>query len=50
LQPGGVNQNQGGESSTSLLLALQRVHLVAHQGLFQQQQLTLNLNEQKVKQ
>ena len=51
LQPGGVNQNQGGESSTSLLLALQRVHLVAHQGLFQQQQqLSLNLlNEQKVK-
>ncbi|MFO7952975.1 MAG: glycosyltransferase family 4 protein [Bacillota bacterium] len=32
IQPGGVNQNQGGESVVSLLLALQRVHLAAHQG------------------
>jgi len=38
LQPGGINQNQGGESVVSMLIALQRVHLVAHQGLFQQQQ------------
>lgn len=38
LQPGGINQNQGAESVVSMLLALQRVHLVAHQGLFQQQQ------------
>ncbi|MFU8793998.1 MAG: glycosyl transferase family 1, partial [Dethiobacteria bacterium] len=44
LQPGGVNQNQGGESVVSMLLALQRVHLVAHQGLFQQQQ-QLNLSK-----
>ncbi|MDW7738830.1 MAG: glycosyltransferase family 4 protein [Bacillota bacterium] len=44
LQPGGINQNQGGESLVSLLLALQRVHLVAHQGLFQQQQ-QLNLTK-----
>ena len=36
LQPGGINQNQGAESTVSLLLALHRVHLVAHQGLFQQ--------------
>ena len=50
LQPGGVNLNQGGESSTSLLLALQRVHLVAHQGLFQQQkQLALKLSEPNAK-
>jgi glycosyltransferase involved in cell wall biosynthesis len=38
LQPGGLNQNQGAESVVSMLLALQRVHLIAHQGLFQQQQ------------
>lgn len=38
LQPGGINQNQGGESTVSLLLALQRMHLVAHQGYLQQQQ------------
>ncbi len=38
VHPGGINQNQGGESVVSLLLALQRVHLVAHQGLFQEQQ------------
>ncbi len=37
IQPGGINQNQGAESTVSLLLALQRLHLVAHQGLFQQQ-------------
>ena len=37
IQPGGVNQNQGAESLVSLLLALQRVHLVAHQGYFQDQ-------------
>ncbi len=37
LVPGGVNQNRGGEACVSLLLALQRVHLVAHQGLFQEQ-------------
>lgn len=43
LQPGGINSNQGGESVTSLLLALQRVHLVAHQGLFQQQQQQLKI-------
>ena len=36
LQPGGINQNQGAESTVSLLLALHRIHLVAHQGLFQQ--------------
>lgn len=42
IQPGGINRNQGGESVVSLLLALQRVHLVAHQGLFQKQQ-QLNL-------
>ena len=41
LNPGGINQNQGGESVVSLLLALQRVHLVAHRDLFQQQQLRL---------
>jgi glycosyltransferase involved in cell wall biosynthesis len=44
LQPGGINRNQGAESVLSLLLALQRVHLVAHQGLFQQQQ-QLNLTK-----
>ncbi|MGM0689628.1 MAG: glycosyltransferase family 4 protein [Bacillota bacterium] len=38
LQPGGINQNKGGESVAAMLIALQRVHLVAHQGLFQQQQ------------
>ena len=38
LQPGGINQNQGAESVAAMLIALQRVHLVAHQGLFQQQQ------------
>ncbi len=38
LQPGGVNQNQGAESVCSVLLALQRVHLIVHQGLLQQQQ------------
>lgn len=38
LQPGGINKNQGGESVASLLLALQRVHLIAHQGLLQEQQ------------
>ncbi len=43
LQPAGVNQNQGGESVVSLLLALQRVHLVTHQGLF----LGTNADEQK---
>ncbi len=32
LQPGGVNQNQGGESTVSLLLALHRMHLASHQG------------------
>ncbi len=37
IQPGGINQNLGGESVASLLLALQRVHLVAHQGYFQEQ-------------
>jgi len=37
IQPGGINQNQGGESLVSLLMALQRVHLVAHQGYFQEQ-------------
>jgi len=37
IQPGGINQNQGAESLVSLLLALQRVHLVAHQGYFQDQ-------------
>ena len=37
IQPGGINQNLGGESVVSLLLALQRVHLVAHQGYFQEQ-------------
>ncbi len=43
IQPGGINQNQGGESVAAMLIALQRVHLVAHQGLFQsQQQIILN--------
>ncbi len=37
IQPGGINQNLGGESIVSMLLALQRVHLVAHQGYFQEQ-------------
>jgi len=37
IQPGGINQNMGGESLVSLLMALQRVHLVAHQGYFQEQ-------------
>ncbi|HSW35929.1 MAG TPA: glycosyltransferase family 4 protein [Candidatus Limnocylindrales bacterium] len=41
IHPGGINQNQGAESVASLLLALQRMHIVAHQGLFQQQ-LTLS--------
>ena len=41
LEPGGINQNQGAESVVSMLLALQRVHLVAHQGLFPQQQLKI---------
>ncbi len=38
LMPGGINQNQGGESVASVLIALQRVHLIAHQGLLQEQQ------------
>lgn len=38
VQPGGINQNQGGESVVSVLLALQRVHLIAHQGLLNEQQ------------
>ena len=37
IQPGEINQNLGAESVTSLLLALQRLHLVAHQGYFQEQ-------------
>jgi len=37
IEPGGINQNQGAESVVSLLLALQRVHLAAHQGYFQDQ-------------
>jgi glycosyltransferase involved in cell wall biosynthesis len=41
LQPGGINKNKGAESVTSMLLALQRMHLVAHQGLFQQNQLQI---------
>lgn len=32
LMPGGVNLNQGGESTLSLLLALHRMHLTSHQG------------------
>lgn len=32
LQPGGVNLNQGGESTVSLLLALHQMHLTSHQG------------------
>ncbi len=32
LMPGGVNQNQGGESTISLLLVLHRMHLDSHQG------------------
>ncbi len=40
LQPGGINRNQGAESTVSLLLALQRLHLVAHQGFFQPQLVT----------
>ena len=36
IQPAGVNQNQGAESVVSVILALQRVHLVAHQGLSQE--------------
>ena len=32
LQPGGVNQNQGGESTVSFLLALHRMHIASHQG------------------
>jgi glycosyltransferase involved in cell wall biosynthesis len=47
LQPLGVNYNQGAESAASLLLALERVHLVAHQGLFQQQQQQLDLSSTK---
>ncbi len=31
LQPAGVNQNQGGESTISFLLALHRMHQLAHQ-------------------
>lgn len=31
LMPGGVNLNQGGESTLSLLLALHRMHLASHQ-------------------
>ncbi len=42
LQPGEINKNKGAESVTSMLLALQRMHLVAHQGLFQQHQLQIN--------
>jgi len=38
LQPGGINQNKGAESLAALLLALQRMHLIAHQGLLQNQQ------------
>ncbi len=41
IQPGGINQNQGAESLVSMLQSLQRVQLVAHQGLFQQQQLKI---------
>ena len=37
VQPGGLNQNQGAESLAALLLALQRMHLIAHQGLLQDQ-------------
>ncbi|NLA05407.1 MAG: glycosyltransferase [Firmicutes bacterium] len=32
LTPGGVNLNQGGESTLSLLMALHRMHLASHQG------------------
>ena len=32
LMPGGVNMNQGGESTLSLLLALHEMHLTSHQG------------------
>ncbi|NLA11807.1 MAG: glycosyl transferase family 1, partial [Firmicutes bacterium] len=32
LMPGGVNENQGGESTISLLLVLHRMHLDSHQG------------------
>lgn len=32
LMPGGVNLNQGGESTLSLLMALHRMHLASHQG------------------
>ncbi len=32
LQPGGINQNQGAESTVSLLLALHRMHLASYQG------------------
>ncbi len=41
VMPGGINQNQGGESVAALLIALQRVHLISHQGLFQGQQQVL---------
>ena len=32
LTPGGVNLNQGGESTLSLLMALHRMHLASHRG------------------
>jgi hypothetical protein len=32
LMPGGVNLNQGGESTLSLLMALHQMHLTSHQG------------------
>ncbi len=32
LMPGGVNLNQGGESTLSLLMSLHRMHLASHQG------------------
>ena len=31
LEPGGVNRNQGGESTVSMLMALQQMHLVANE-------------------
>ncbi len=37
VQPTGINQNQGAESVVSLLSALQRVHLVSHQNLLQEE-------------
>jgi hypothetical protein len=33
LEPGGVNRNQGAESTVSLLMALQQRHLVIHEGI-----------------